>query len=342
MLRPYQGVAAGESGQRGSTEEDASRRRPCGTLLLPPQDGRPGGREEGAALRWLKPVADSWPVRFVSGCLGRYFRHDVGRQSAALAYYLLFTLFPFLIFLSSLLGLLHLDVSEVLRALRPLLPTEVLAVAESYLAYAARTSSAAMLWFGLIFSIYFPMRAADCLMRAVRRAYHLPRPTNHLVYRFKVLFYTVFLLVTIALTLALATVSQRMLAFAGRYITLPSAFVELWDLLRFPLLAVVVFGAVGLLYAMAQDTRQPGRNVVPGVVASLTAWMALSAAYSFYVANFANYSLIYGTLGTVVVLMIWLYLTATVLIMGAEINDTLMSLRGRSRRRDRNSDRETS
>ena len=287
----------------------------------------------GVALKWIKPGADSWPGRFVTGCLRRYFYHDVGRQSAALAYYLLFTLFPFLIFLSSLLGLLNLDVSEILGALQPLLPAEVLDVAEAYLEYASRTSSAAMLWFGLIFSIYFPMRAADCLMRAVRRAYHLPRPGNHLVYRFKVLLYTVFLLVTIAVTLALATVSQRMLTFVGRYITLPLVFVELWDLLRFLMLAVVVFGAVGLLYAMAQDSRQPGRNVVPGVITSLAAWMALSAAYSFYVENFANYSLIYGTLGTMVVLMIWLYLTATVLIMGAEINDTLVSLRGDSQRR---------
>ena len=288
-------------------------------------DRGPGpARRGGVALRWFKPVADSWPGRFVTGCLKRYFRHDVGRQSAALAYYLLFTLFPFLIFLSSLLGLLHLDVSEVLRGLQPLLPAEVLDVVEMYLAYAARTSSAAMLWFGLIFSIYFPMRAADCLMRAVRRAYHLPRPTNQLVYRFKVLFYTVFLLVTIAVTLALATMSQRVLAFVGRYIALPDGFIDLWGLLRFPLLAVVVFGAVGLLYAMAQDTRQPGRNVVPGVIASLSAWM------------------IYGTLGTMVVLMIWLYLTATVLIMGAEINDTLMSLRGGPHRANKTETGETS
>ena len=237
-----------------------------------------------------------------------------------MAYYLLFTLFPFLIFLSSLLGLLQLDISEVLKALQPLLPTEVLDVAGAYLEYASRTSSAAMLWFGLVFSIYFPMRAADCLMRAVRRAYHLPRPRNQLAYRFKVLLYTVFLLVTIALTLVLATVSQRMLKFIGKYITLRLEFVELWDSLRFPLLAVVVFGAVGLLYAMSQDTRQPGRNIVPGVVVSLAAWMALSAAYSFYVENFANYSVIYGTLGAVIVLLIWLFLSAATLIMGAEVN----------------------
>src|SRR5699024_12087186 len=104
----------------------------------------------------------------------------------------------------SLLGLLQLDVSEVVRALQPLLPAEVLDVAEAYLEYASRTSSAAMLWFGLVFSIYFPMRAADCLMRAVRRAYHLPRPKNQLIYRFKALLYTVFLLVAIAAPLSFA------------------------------------------------------------------------------------------------------------------------------------------
>lgn len=257
----------------------------------------------------------------------------MGRQSAALAYYLLFTLFPFLIFLSSLLGLLHMDVSEVLQALRPMLPAEVLTVAEAYLDYASRTSSTAMLWFGLVFSIYFPMRAADCLMRAVRRAYHLPRPRNQVAYTFKVLLYTVFLLAAIAMTFVLATMGQRVLGFIGRYLTLPAGFARLWNILRFPLMGVVVFAAVGLLYAMAQDVRQPGRCIVPGAVASLAAWMGLSAAYSFYVENFANYSLIYGTLGTVVVLMIWLYLTATVLIMGAEINDALITMSGESRRR---------
>ena len=282
---------------------------------------------------YMPPLPKNRFLRGIYLMVQRYLRHDVGIHSAALAFYLLFTIFPFLIFISALLGLLQLDVSEVVRALQPLLPAEVLDVAEAYLEYASRTSSAAMLWFGLVFSIYFPMRAADCLMRAVRRAYHLPRPKNQLIYRFKVLLYTVFLLVTIALTLALATVSQRMLAFAGRYITLPAGFIDLWDFLRFPALGVVVFGAVGLLYAMAQDTRQPGRNIVPGVVVSLVAWIALSAGYSFYVENFANYSLIYGTLGTMVVLMIWLYLTATVLIMGAEINDALLTMREENRRK---------
>ena len=278
----------------------------------------------------VRRAADSWPMRFLQGTVRRYFIHDVGRQAAALAYYLLFAIFPFLIFISSLLGMLELDLTAVTRVLAPLLPDRVVNFLTAYLGYVSITSSRSMLWFGLVFSVYFPMRAADCLMGAVRRAYHLPRPKRPVVYRWKVLVYTVFLLVTMVVTLAMMTVGRRALTALVRRGVVPEAMVWLWVPLRFAVLAVVVFAAVGLLYAMSQDRRRPGREIVPGVVFSLGAWMALSAGYSFYAEHFANYSLIYGTLGTVVVLLIWLYLTAAVLILGAEINDTLLSLGGRN------------
>ncbi len=278
-------------------------------------------------LKWLRPVADSWPGRFLRNIVQRYFIHDVGRQGAALAYYLLFMIFPFLIFLSSLLGLLNLDISSMIRSLQNLLPSGVLDVIETYFNYVSQTSSTAMLWFGLVFTIYFPMRAADCLMHAVRRAYHLPQPKNQVFYTAKVLLYTVFLLVSISLALALATVGRQVLQFAGRFVVVPEAFIDLWSDLRFVILGGVMFAAVGLLYAAAQDVRQPARNVVPGVLAALIGWMVVSAAFSFYVENFANYSVIYGALGTVIVLMMWLNLTAVVLIMGAEVNGALLAMR---------------
>ena len=99
----------------------------------------------------------------------RFLRHNVGAQSAALAFYLLFMLFPFLIFISALLGLLQLDVAGILRVLSELLPTEVVDFAEVYLTYVGANPSPRLLMFGLVFSIYFPMRATNALMRAVRK-----------------------------------------------------------------------------------------------------------------------------------------------------------------------------
>ena len=82
-----------------------------------------------------------------------------------------------------------------------------------------------------------------------------------------------------------------------------------------------------ILYALAQDTRQPWRNIWPGTMAALGAWLALNWLYSTYVENFADYSLLYGSIGTAIALLIWLYMTAVTLIMGAELNATLISLR---------------
>ena len=256
----------------------------------------------------------------------RYLRHNVGAQSAALAFYLLFMLFPFLIFLSALLGLLQLDVAGILRALGEFLPAQVVDVVEVYLTYVGSSPSPQLLVFGLVFSIYFPMRATNALMRSVRTAYHLG-PAHGVVQMLKTLVYTVLLIATIALTLVLMSVSDRLLAYCVANFGLPAFIAELWAKLRFPLAAVVGYFALFLLYALAQDGRQPWRNIWPGTLAALTAWMGLSWLYAWYVEHIAHYSLLYGSIGTVIVLLIWLNLSATALIMGAELNGTLISLR---------------
>ena len=268
--------------------------------------------------------------RFLRGIylmVRRYLSHNVGIQSAALAFYLLFMLFPFLIFISALLGLLRLDVAAILGALGEILPREVVEIAGVYLRYVRANPSMRLLVFGLVFSIYFPMRATNALMRAVRTAYHLGPPKGAILHRLKTLLYTVMLIVTIAVSVTLMTIGDRVLAYAVRHFHLPVFAAELWTKLRFPAVAVVGFFALYFLYALSQDGRQPWQNIWPGTLAALAAWMGFSWLYTWYVDHIAHYSLLYGSIGTIIVLMIWLYMSAIVLIMGAELNGTLMSLR---------------
>ena len=268
--------------------------------------------------------------RFLRGAylmVQRYLRHNVGIQSAALAFYLLFMIFPFLIFISALLGLLRLDVAGILLALGEILPRGVVDLIEVYLTYVSRNPSLRLMVFGLVFSIYFPMRATNSLMRSVRTAYHLGPPRGPARHVLKTLLYTVLLIVTIAAALALMTVGDRVLSYAVVHVRLPGFVAEAWARLRFPVVAVVGYFALFFLYALAQDDRQPWRNIWPGTLAALAAWMALSWLYAFYVDNIANYSLLYGSIGTVIALLIWLNMSSVVLIMGAELNGTIMSLR---------------
>ena len=125
---------------------------------------------------------------------------------------------------------------------------------------------------------------------------------------------------------------ERVLNFVSGYIsnyitiTLNDRTIRLWSILRFALLGGIVFFPIALMYGLAQESHKMNR-IWPGVVFSMAMWLTLSYLFSYYVENIARYSVIYGTLGAVIVLLLWLYLASMMLIMGAEFNSVLMTLR---------------
>ncbi len=183
--------------------------------------------------------------RFLRGVyllVQRYLRHNVGMQGAALAFYLLFIIFPLLIFISSLLGLLQLDVDAILAVLGEFLPREVVSFVGMYLTYVDRNPSVKLLlFFGLFFSLYFPMRATNTLMRSVRIAYHLGPPRGALSPAGGRHCCTLRVLIaTIALTLTLMSVGDRRARAVRGWTTsaCPGSGRRCGATLRFPVAAV--------------------------------------------------------------------------------------------------------
>ena len=254
----------------------------------------------------------------------RYFDHHVARDSAALTYYLLFALFPLLIFLNNLVGLLSFDIEGLLSELSTVIPRDVVDLLGQYLGYVSRVSSRTLLWFSLVFTIYFPYRAVNALFQSVRKAYAAGMPAQALRQQLRVLLYTLLFIIAIPLSILSSTIGRRVLDFISDYVYLSDRVIDLWSWLRFVLLGAVLFVMIALLYVLALDARSVRRGILPGVLASLIAWVALSMLFSLYVEHAANYSVIYGSIGTIIVLLLWLYLSATMLIMGAEFNSVLL------------------
>lgn len=258
--------------------------------------------------------------------VSNFFSHNIGRNSAAIAYYLVFALFPFLIFISNLIGLLNLDIDYITNNLLFVLPNDIVDIIENYLKYVTQTFNRSLFVFALFFSIYFPMRVSRGLMDSVRLAYHLNKPKHSFSYIFRQIGYTVILFVSISLTLFLLIMGRNFLEYIANLAVIKNrmeiseVLFILWDYLRFIIVGVVMFSTLGMLYIMAQDKRTKITEILPGTVISLVAWLLVSMLFSTYVENFANYSVIYGTLGTVIVLLIWLYLSSVILILGAELN----------------------
>lgn len=252
--------------------------------------------------------------------MDRYYVHDVARDSAALTYYLLFAIFPLLVFFSTLVGLMHLDIEGLLDSMSRILPEQVLGIVGSYLEYVSTSPSRQLLVFSLIFSIWFPMRSTSCLMHSVRKAYGMPQPPGLVGGTLRNLAFTLWLIVTIAASIVLTTVGRRALKFVSGLVRISAGFIDLWGTLRFVALGVIMLLVLVPLNMLARGNRCPLREVVPGVLLSMVAWLALSAAFSYYVENVAHYSELYGSIATIVVVLLWLYMTGQVLIMGAEYN----------------------
>lgn len=264
-------------------------------------------------------VSDGLPARM----LRRYYAHDVARDGAALTYYLLFAIFPVLILISTLLGLLELDIGYITGVLRPLLPGEVLDVVQTYLEYVSANQSRQLFWFSLIFSIWFPMRATGCLMHSLRKAFGQSAPESLWKGQVRTLLFTVWLIVVIAVTLVLVVIGRQGLELIGRIVTVPESFISVWSYLRFIVLALVMAISLALLYQLAQGRRTPLEEVLPGVAASLVSWMVLSVAFSYYVETMGRYSVLYGSIATVIVVLLWLYMSGQTLILGAEFSAAL-------------------
>ena len=268
-------------------------------------------------LKKLKPRTAFGQV--CSELAQRFFTHDVGRDSAALAYYLLFALFPLMILASVIIGALNIDINSIVNDLKQFTPADVAGVIGGYLEYVSGNHDRYLLLFSLVFSIWFPMRATNTLTHSVRKAFGRLAPENRLKNTLFVSLYSLMLIVTISVAIVLTVVGRKALQFLSHFLRLTELFIDVWSYLRFVLLFVIMALAIGVLYILALGEKRPLREILPGVVASLVLWMVLSIVFAYYVGHVAHYSVLYGSVATAIVVLLWLYLSAMSLILGAEL-----------------------
>lgn len=261
-------------------------------------------------------------ILFLRALIKRYFNDGVGRSAAALAYYLMFSLFPFLIFLSVLLSFLNLPPLTT-ETFYNLIPMDILNLINDYLAQIAQMRNSSLLFWGLFFTVYATMRAINCLSRSISRAYRLKEKRTFPRYQIQALVFTLFMMVTIFSALILLTFGRTVLTYLSRFISLDHNIINVWSILRFVVLALLLFLLLFLLYYRIPSRHFTARQVLPGTLVALVSWLVVSTGFAFYVENMANYSVVYGSIGAVIVLLLWLYFSAIIIIMGSEFNSVL-------------------
>jgi membrane protein len=278
-------------------------------------------REDEAPDKPTELPRRSWPQTLKR--TGKQFSEDkLTTWAAALTYYGVLSIFPALLALVSILGLIGNSATQpLLNNLNSIAPGPVKNILSSSLHGLSTGSSTVAFILGLVLAIWSASGYIGAFMDAANAVWDAPegRPIwKRIPVRFGV---TVVLLVLLAASALAVVLTGPLAQSVGNIVGLGSTFVTVWDIAKWPVLVLVVSFMISLLYWAGPNVKQPGFPwITPGGVLAVLLWIVASALFAFYVANFASYNKTYGSLGGIIVFLVWLWITNIIILLGAEFN----------------------
>ncbi|MEC1291112.1 YihY family inner membrane protein [Bacillus mojavensis] len=262
-------------------------------------------------------------MNFLKELFGRYTLHEGQSKSAELAYFFLLSLFPFLIFMLTLTAYLPISTDDVLGVVKQYAPGSAMSLIESITHKTLNDRNGGLLSFGIIAALWSASNGMNSIVRSLNHAYEVEENRSFIIVRLTSIFLTIAMVFTILVALLLPVFGRQIGLLAADFVGASDLFLSIWTAIRWgvsPLVLLIVFSA---LYIIAPNKKLSLRFVMPGALFAAIGWIVVSTLFSFYVSTFANYSATYGSIGGIIVLMIWFYLSGILIILGGEINALL-------------------
>ena len=266
---------------------------------------------EPSGLSWRALIGAVWR---------RVLTDDVVNRAAELAFWFLLGFFPMLLAVTSMVSMLGYapgSQGALAKYLGPMLPSNASNLVGQVL---AQTASAGRIWFSLIFALWSSSAATAGLIDTLNDIYELKETRTWWKSR----------LVAVALAVAmgvLLTAASIVVVYGPKLldrISAGSAHLLVWKVALWPAAACLLIVALLGLYRFAPNVRkQQWKWLLPGSIVATITWLAVSVLFKLYVRHFGDFGVLYGSLGTLIVLMLWFYLSGIAILVGGEINATL-------------------
>lgn len=260
-------------------------------------------------------------IRFIYDMFMVYFNKDVPRSAAALSYFLVLTIFPILICVNAFFSRLHLDLTRLLQDVSSFLPAGVAAILTEYLDYLCANQSPGMFTAGVVGTLFLASAAVRALMSGIKDIYgstSFTGPRQLLVSAG----ISVLLLIAVYLSVFVVLTGNWFFSFIGEVFHLEDLLRRFgaWQSVKYVLLFCMVFLVILLLYRLSLPLGKPRPPVVAGAFLASVALAASSVLFSYFISLSTRYSLVYGSLASMMILMVWLYLCGNIVILGSVFN----------------------
>lgn len=252
---------------------------------------------------------------------------DVQGISAQLTYYLILSLFPFLIFIMTLIGYAHISIEDRIAELQQIMPAEAVSIIEEILQDVSEGRSEALLSFGMLATLWAASKGINAIIKGLNRAYDIDESRVFWKIRGIAFLATMIIGVVVLLSILLLVLGSWLKTQIFLLADLPYGLQKVWDLLQYIIPLFVLFVVFTLLYWIAPSRRLTLKEVMPGAMFSTIGWITTSILFSIYVNQFSDFTKTYGSLGGVMILLIWLYISSIIILVGGEINALLFNRR---------------
>lgn len=268
------------------------------------------------------------PKQLLKRLYEKAFDEDIMSSAAQVGFYFMFALFPLLLFLVSLFGLV-LEKADDMRAelfgyLRQVMPGSALELVEKTLTEVVQSSSGGKLTLGFLIALWSASAGIDSLRVALDGVYKLKETRPYWKTKGASLLLTLAIALLIFIALGIIFYGSQFLSLMLTTVSLPVPSPLLLQILSFIVVGVVLTLAFALIYSFVPNHVPFKWNwISPGAIVAIILWVLASAGFRLYLHYFNSYAATYGSLGAIIILMFWLYITALAIIIGGAINAIL-------------------
>ncbi|WP_270164706.1 YihY/virulence factor BrkB family protein [Paenibacillus sp. SYP-B4298] len=262
-------------------------------------------------------------LRVINCLIHRFNDDEVPALGAQLTYYLILSFFPFLIFVISIIGYVSLSAEDLMNDFFTVIPDDAEKIVRSIILEVTSSSSGTLLSFGMLATLWAASNGINAVIKGLNKAYDEEENRPFWVVRGIAVLSTLVLAFVILIAMLMLIFGKSIGEYLFVVAAFPTDFEQVWGFVKYAIPLTVMLVVFMLLYKFAPNRKLGFKEVLPGAIFTTLGWIATSLLFSFYVNQFGSYTKIYGSLGGVIVLLIWLYISSIIILMGGEINAAL-------------------
>jgi membrane protein len=262
-------------------------------------------------------------IKLVTDIYTKFRIDEISFLAAQVSYYLILSIFPFLIFLVTLVSYTNLVHENSLQVLSGFLPASVYRLILDVVKSITASRNTAFISLGMLATIWSSSIGILAFMYGMNKAYNKKETRPFWKVRALSVLFTLALAAILLLSAVLVVFGEILGRHLFTVLNLPSSFDITWDIFRYTAAIVTLFFVFALFYIYIPNCSLSFRSVLPGSALATAGWIMLSAGFAFYVNNFGSYSKIYGSIGAIIALLIWLYWSSMIVFIGSELNALL-------------------